>query len=55
MGSPAKYVFYAYQPSMAGAVILAGVFGLSSIWHVKQMVPSRTWYFVPFVVGWLCK
>ncbi|KAK7908933.1 hypothetical protein PG985_014811 [Apiospora marii] len=53
MASPEKFVFYAYQPSMAGAVILTVLFGLSSVWHVKQMVKSRAWYFIPLVVGCL--
>ncbi|KAK7937201.1 RTA1 like protein [Apiospora aurea] len=53
MAPPGKFVFYAYQPSMAGAVILAVIFGLSSLWHIKQMCQSRTWYFIPFTIGCL--
>ncbi|KAK8022827.1 hypothetical protein PG993_013594 [Apiospora rasikravindrae] len=53
MAPPDKFVFYAYQPSMAGTVTLAVLFGLSSLWHIKQMAQSRTWYFVPFTLGCL--
>ncbi|KAK8091443.1 Rta1 domain-containing protein [Apiospora hydei] len=53
MAPPNKFVFYAYLPSMAGTVILAVLFGLSSLWHIKQMIQSRTWYFIPFTVGCL--
>ncbi|KAK7960303.1 RTA1 like protein-domain-containing protein [Apiospora saccharicola] len=53
MASPEKFIFYAYQPSMAGAVILTVLFGLSCIWRIKQMIQSRTWYFIPFVIGCL--
>ncbi|KAK8075898.1 hypothetical protein PG994_003170 [Apiospora phragmitis] len=53
MASPEKLVFYTYQPLMAGAVIMAVLFGLSSSWHIKQMAQSRTWCFIPFVVSCL--
>lgn len=49
-----KYVFYTYEPSMAAAVLFIVLFGLSTMWHVLQMVQNRTWFFVPFVLGGLC-
>lgn len=53
--APEKFVFYAYQPSIAGAVIFVVLFGLSTLWHIKQIVQTRTWFFIPFLVGCLCK
>lgn len=49
-----NYVFYTYEPSMAAAVLFIVLFGLSTSWHVKQMVQNQTWFFSPFVLGGLC-
>lgn len=52
---PKAYVFYNYNPSMPAAVIFIVVFGLASILHTWQLLRSRTWYFIPFLIGCLCK
>ncbi|SPN96557.1 related to RTM1 protein [Cephalotrichum gorgonifer] len=49
--APEKFVFYAYTPSLPAAVIFIVLFALSAGWHVKQLLKHRTWYFIPFVVG----
>lgn len=54
-GASKGFVFYHYEPSMVGAVIFIGVFGLSGLLHIWQLVRARTWYFIPFVIGCLCK
>ncbi|KAM6515788.1 hypothetical protein FALCPG4_013995 [Fusarium falciforme] len=47
------YVFYNYNPSMPAAVIFIVVFGLAAILHTWQLLRSRTWYFIPFLIGCL--
>ncbi|WQF89258.1 Putative RTA-like protein [Colletotrichum destructivum] len=47
------YILYHYDPSMAAAVVFVLVFGASAVLHIYQLSRTRTWYFVPFVVGCL--
>lgn len=42
---------YQYAPSKAACVIAAGLFGLSAIYHVFQLLRSRAWFYTSFVVG----
>lgn len=49
------YVLYHYDPSMAAAVVFVLVFGASAVLHIYQLSRTRTWYFVPFVLGCLCE
>jgi hypothetical protein len=49
------YVFYHYEPSMAGAVIFVFLFGASTFWHSFQMFRTRTWFMIPFLIGGFCK
>jgi hypothetical protein len=53
--SKPKYILYHYDPSFAAAVAFIALFSLSTILHIWQLVRRRTWYFIPFVVGGLCK
>ncbi|RSL50830.1 hypothetical protein CEP53_008655 [Fusarium sp. AF-6] len=46
-----EFVYYYYNPSLPAAVVFVVLFGLSELAHVCQIVHSRTWYFVPFVIG----
>lgn len=48
------YKFYNYNPSGAAAVAFAAVFGLTTVVHLWQMIRSRTWYFIPFIIGAIC-
>ena len=49
------FVFYHYEPTMAGAVIFVILFALSTIWHAIQMGATRTWFMIPFLIGGICK
>lgn len=40
---------------MPAAVVFIVVFLLSAIVHIVQLVRTRTWYFIPFVIGCLGK
>ncbi|TEA21375.1 Protein RTA1 [Colletotrichum sidae] len=45
------FTFYHYDPSMVAAVVFIGVFGISGLLHIWQLTRTRTWYFIPFVIG----
>lgn len=49
------FVFYRYDPSKAAAVIFLILFGVATLAHVFLMIRHRTWYFVPFIIGLICK
>ncbi|KAF2662880.1 RTA1 like protein [Lophiostoma macrostomum CBS 122681] len=51
VNSDPHFKYYHYDPSLAGACIFTVLFGISSIWHLFQIVRHRTWYFVPLLVG----
>ncbi|KAG0136943.1 RTA1 like protein-domain-containing protein [Tuber indicum] len=46
-----KFDLYRYTPSLVGAVIFAALFFISSGYHVIQLTRTRTWYFIPLVIG----
>ncbi|QSZ29512.1 hypothetical protein DSL72_004026 [Monilinia vaccinii-corymbosi] len=46
-----KYMLYHYEPSLAAAVVFVGLFGVSAILHIYQLITKRTWYFIPFVIA----
>jgi cobalamin synthase len=47
--------YYRYDPSLAAAIIFIVLLVFTSSFHFYQMVRTRTWYFIPFVVGACCK
>jgi RTA1 like protein len=49
------FVFYRYDPSLVGAIIFASLFGASTGLLLYQMVRTKTWYFIPFFIGGICK
>ncbi|KAB8068857.1 RTA1-domain-containing protein [Aspergillus leporis] len=49
--SSVSFSFYHYDPSMAGAVIFIVLFLGTTLFHIYQMVKTRTWFFIPFVIG----
>ncbi|PWY93079.1 RTA1 domain protein [Aspergillus sclerotioniger CBS 115572] len=48
-----SYKLYDYDPSTSAAIILAGLFAATTVLHLIQMFRTRTWYFVPFIIGGL--
>jgi len=44
-----------YQPSTAGAVIMALCFLAATLLHTYQLVRTRTWHWAPFVLGGYCE
>ena len=46
---------YHYDPSLAAAAISAILFLITTLAHIWQMSKHKTWFFVAFIVGGLCK
>ncbi|CAP93842.1 Pc16g11720 [Penicillium rubens Wisconsin 54-1255] len=47
------FAFYRYNPSMGGAVLFTLLFMGTTFYHIFQMFKTRTWFFIPFVIGGL--
>ncbi|KAG2019406.1 hypothetical protein GB937_004948 [Aspergillus fischeri] len=47
----AVFAFYRYDPSMSAAVLFTLLFIGTTGYHTLQMFKTRTWFFVPFVIG----
>ncbi|THC90177.1 hypothetical protein EYZ11_010354 [Aspergillus tanneri] len=45
------FTFYYYEPSAPAAVIFLVLFGLSTILHFHQLIQTRTWFMIPFLIG----
>lgn len=45
------FKYYHYDPSAAAAGLFTALFFLATILHSYQMIRTRTWIFVPFVIG----
>lgn len=54
-GVYADWKYYQYNPSMPAAVIFIILFLAVSVLHLYQMVRTRVWIFIPFVLGGFCK
>lgn len=48
------FKLYRYDPSLAAAIIFVVLFALVSFLHTYQLLRTRTWYFIPFVLGGYC-
>ncbi|KAH7127131.1 RTA1 like protein-domain-containing protein [Dendryphion nanum] len=46
-----EWKYYQYNPSMAAAIIFVVLFGAISGLHLYQMVRTKVWIFIPFVLG----
>jgi hypothetical protein len=54
ISSDSDFKYYHYDPSLAGACVLAILFGASTVWHAYLVAKHRTWYFIPLLVGGIC-
>jgi hypothetical protein len=45
------WTFYYYNPSSPAAGIVVGLFGISTLIHLYQLLRTRTWFMTPFLVG----
>ena len=49
-----EFKFYHYDPSMVGAVVFIIAFLATTSLHTYQLLRTRTWFMIPFVVGGFC-
>ncbi len=49
--SGSDFVYYRYEPSLAAAAIFVSLFALASAIHLFQMIRTRTWFMIPFIIG----
>jgi hypothetical protein len=47
----ASHKYYLYDPSQAAAAIFTILFLLDSLFHIFQLIRTRTWYFVALIIG----
>jgi hypothetical protein len=48
------FKLYRYHPSMAAAVLFIILFLAITAVHSYQMIRTRVWIFIPFVLGGFC-
>jgi len=46
-----EFKLYHYDPTIAGAIVIAVSFGFTTAFHVWQLVRTRCWIALPMVVG----
>lgn len=49
------YKLYRYTPSLVAAILFTVLFMLATCYHLYQVVRTRAWYFIVFVIGGACK
>lgn len=49
------FQLYRYDPNLAAAVIFVVLFVLTTVCHLYQLIKSRSWYFIAFVLGGICE
>lgn len=54
-GTMAGFTFYNYKPSLPAAAAFVIIFTATALVHMWQVFRHRTWYFIPFLIGCLCK
>ncbi|MCJ1397702.1 hypothetical protein MMC11_000898 [Xylographa trunciseda] len=46
-----NFAYYRYNPSLAAAIIFIVLFVLISSLHIFRLFQTRTWFFVPLIIG----
>jgi hypothetical protein len=54
-GSSPYVDFYPYTPSATAGYAFVVIFGISTVVHIILTIPFRAAYFIPLVVGGICK
>lgn len=49
------FKLYRYTPNLAAAAIFIVLFALTTIYHTYQLIKTRAWYFIAFVLGGICE
>lgn len=48
-------IYYPYVPSAGAGYAFMVLFGLVTLVHAVLMFKTRTWYFIPMILGGICK
>ncbi|PWY85055.1 RTA1 like protein [Aspergillus heteromorphus CBS 117.55] len=51
LAARSSFEYYYYYPSLAAAVIFIVCFLLTTLLHTYQLIRTKTWFFIPFVIG----
>lgn len=54
MAEVTDFELYRYSPSMAAAIIFIILFLIVTAIHSYQLLRTRLWIFIPFVLGGFC-
>lgn len=54
MPSLSGWKAYEYNPSMGAAVLFIVLFGAVTAFHTYRLFSTRTWFFIPLVIGGYC-
>ena len=49
------WTFYYYTPSSPGSGIFVGLLGVSTLLHFYQVMRTRSWFMIPFLIGGIRK
>ncbi|KAK0644835.1 Protein RTA1 [Lasiodiplodia hormozganensis] len=55
LDDPNAFVFYRYHPSLGAAVFFVIAFIITTAYHLWQCVRTKTWYFIPLIIGGFCQ
>jgi hypothetical protein len=55
VSSESGWIAYTYNPSIAAAVIFVILFAVTTLLHTFHLFRTRTWFFIPLVIGGYCK
>ena len=47
----ADFDLYPYTPSQSAGYAFVALFGIGAIVHLIMLVPLRSWFYIPFVLG----
>jgi hypothetical protein len=53
--STSDFQYYYYEPNLAAAIVFVVLFALETGLHLFQLIRSRTWFMIPFLIGAICK
>jgi hypothetical protein len=51
---PTSWKAYEYNPSMGAAILFIILFGITTIIHTWRLFSTRTWFFIPMMIGGYC-
>ena len=50
-----RYYLWFYIPNLPASLVFLVAFVIITILHAWRMFKTRIWYFIPFLVGGICK